>query len=111
MARKAKATAKSAAPIRMLRQAKGPRARFYAADGVDELFAIVTALTSEVSALHERVRTLEEVLEKAKLLRPEAVEAHEPSESSLQARLEAREALIARVFQVLDGLVSPAQQR
>ncbi|MBU3671603.1 MAG: hypothetical protein FGM43_03560 [Sinobacteraceae bacterium] len=97
--------------VRMLRQAKGPRARFYTADGVDELFAIVTALTSEVSTLHERVRTLEELLAKAKVLRADAVEAHEPSEMSLQARLEAREALIERVFQVLDGLVSPAQQR
>jgi hypothetical protein len=111
MARKAKAKAKSAPPLQMLRQAKGPRARFYAADGVDELFAIVTALTSEVSALHERVRTLEELLERAKVLRAEAIEDHEPTESSLEARLEAREALIARVFQVLDGLVSPAQQR
>lgn len=98
-------------PVRLLRRAKGPRARFYSADGVDELFTIVTALTGEVSALHERLRTLEEVLQHAKLLRAEAIEAHEPSELSLQARVEAREALIERVFQVLDGLVSHAQQR
>ncbi|MFM8516751.1 MAG: hypothetical protein ACKODA_02550 [Nevskiaceae bacterium] len=108
MARKAATKSPS---VRMFRQAKGPRARFYMADGVDELFAIVTALTGEVSALNERVRTLEELLEKAKVLRAEAVDAHEPSELSLQARLEAREALIERVFQVLDGLVSPTQRR
>jgi hypothetical protein len=111
MARKAKAKAKAAPPVRMLRHAKGSRARFHAADGVDELFAIVTALTSEVSALQERLRTMEELLEKAKVLRAEAVERHQPTEASLEARLEAREELIARVFQVLDGLVSPAQQR
>jgi chromosome segregation ATPase len=96
---------------RMLRQAKGQRARFYAADGVDELFAIVTALTAEVSATNERLRSLEEALEKAKMLRPNAVEQHELSDASLRARLAEREALIERVFQVLEGLVASPQRR
>lgn len=96
---------------RMLRQAKGQRARFYAADGVDELFAIVTALTAEVSATNERLRSLEEALENAKILRANAVEQHELSDASLHARLAEREALIERVFQVLDGLVASPQRR
>lgn len=98
-------------PVRMHRQAKGQRARFYAADGVDELFAIVTALTAEVSATNERLRSLEEALEQARVLRPNALEQHELSDTSLRARLADREALIERVFQVLDGLVAPKQQR
>ena len=108
MARK---LAAKSAPVRMRRQAKGQRARFYASDGVDELFAIVTALTAEVSATNERLRSLEEALEQARVLRPHALEQHELSDTSLQARLADREALIERVFQVLDGLVVPKQQR
>lgn len=107
----ARRIAGKASPVRMPRQAKGQRARFYASDGVDELFAIVTALTAEVSATNERLRSLEEALEQARVLRPNAVEQHELSDPSLQSRLADREALIERVFQVLDGLVAPKQQR
>lgn len=96
---------------RLPRAAKGKRASFHDTDGVDELFAIAVALTAEISALGERLRTLEAVLEKARRIAPQAVEKHALSAPELAARVAWREALIERVFQVLEVSVAPKRQR
>jgi hypothetical protein len=54
----ARERAAKASPQRTRRQAEGQRDRFDVADGVDGLCAIATALTAELSAANERLRSL-----------------------------------------------------
>ena len=48
---------------RIPRKRRGQRHQFFEADGVDEVLSCVLRLTSEVSALSERLYLLERVLE------------------------------------------------
>jgi len=91
------------APRRLPRLAKGRRAQFHADPATDQLFAIVTALTAELSVAFERIATLEQLLEMGGTLRREVIEAHQPEGDEAEARRRARDALIARVFQVLEA--------
>jgi hypothetical protein len=87
--------------------AKGRRAQFYGEPGVDQLFGIVTALAAELSVAFERIETLERVLEKSGALRRSELETWMPDAAESVARSAAREALIERVFQVLEAYAEP----
>jgi hypothetical protein len=93
---------KPAAPLRLPRVPKGKRPQFFAEAGVDQLFGIVTALTAELSVAFERIETLERILEKHGALHRSEIDAHQPDAAESAARTVAREALIERVFQVLE---------
>ena len=96
---------KQAPPTRLPRTAKGRRAQFFDDPAVDQLFAIVSALTAEVSVVAERLATLERLLVASGGLRDGAIEAYEPVGDEAVARTTEREALIERVFQVLEASV------
>jgi hypothetical protein len=89
------------APIRLPRDPKGRRAQFYDDPAIDQLWAILLALTAEVSVAFDRIDTLERLLEQAGTLRRDEVEGYLPDESASEERNRRREALIQRVFQVL----------
>lgn len=91
------------AALRLPRVPKGKRARFFDEAGVDQLFGIVTALAAELSAASERIETLERVLERRGALRRVDLAAHAPDADEMAERARAREALIERVFQVLEA--------
>ena len=101
----------AAAPVRLPRVPKGGRARFFAEAGTDQLFGIVTALTAELSVAFERIETLERILEKRGALRRSDIESHQPDAAESAARTVAREALIERVFQVLEDYSEPLGSR
>jgi hypothetical protein len=88
--------------VRLPRVPKGKRARFHADANVDRLFAIVTALTAELSVVSERLLTLERVLGARGVLRSDDIESHPIDEDEAAQRLQMREGLIERVFQVLE---------
>lgn len=88
--------------FRLPRVSKGRRAQFHVDPAADQLFAIVTAITAELSVAFERIRTLEAVLQAGGALRPGAVESHVITDQDLSDRAAEREALIQRVFQVLE---------
>jgi len=96
---------------RLPRAAKGKRPRFHKTEGVDELFAVVVALTAEVSVLSERLQTLEAILEKTRKIPRQAIEKHELSDVDLARRAVDREALIERVFQAVEVSVAQKRQR
>jgi hypothetical protein len=100
-----------AAPLRLPRVPKGGRARFFAEAGTDQLFGIVTALTAELSVAFERIETLERILEKRGALQRSEIESHQPDAAESAARTVAREALIERVFQVLEDFSEPRGSR
>jgi len=88
--------------VRLPRIAKGHRPEFHEDPAIDQLFAIVTALTGEVSVLFDRLDTVERLLTEAGVLRAGAVEAHVPDDAAAAVRREHRDELLRRVFAVLE---------
>jgi hypothetical protein len=102
-ARAQKRAATPASPsVRLPRIAKGRRPEFYEDPAIDQLFAIVTALTAEISVLFDRLDTLERLLTEARILRADAVEAYVPDAAAAAIRGERRDELLRRVFAVLE---------
>ena len=90
------------ASARLPREPKGRRAQFYADPAIDQLWAVVTAITAEVSVAFDRLDTLERVLERDGAATRAAIEAYRPDEAASRERSRRREELIARVFEVLN---------
>ena len=66
---------------RIPRKRRGQRHQFFESDGVDEVLSCLLRLTSEVSALSERLYLTERVLEAQGLSVADEVERYEPSEA------------------------------
>ena len=94
----------------MPRKAKGKRAQFYDDPAVDELMAIVISLTAELSVAFERITTLERVLALRGQIELQEIEDYEPQDEEAAERAMEREALIARVFQVLEIIGTDADR-
>jgi len=88
--------------VRLPRIAKGRRAEFHDDPAIDQLFAIATALTGEISVLFDRLDTVERLLTEARVLSAPAIEAYVPDESAAALRGERRDELLRRVFAVLE---------
>ncbi|QMW22435.1 hypothetical protein [Sandaracinobacteroides saxicola] len=80
---------------------RGQRPAFHDQPSIDRLVAMVLALTSEVSVLSDRVRTLEQLGIAAGWLAADAVDSHRPDLPEREAREARREALLNRVFAIL----------
>ena len=93
--------------VHLPRDPKGRRAQFYQDPAIDQLMAIVVALTAEVSVAFERMDTLERLLERAGSLTQADIEAFRPDEAAATQRSRHREELIQRVFQVLSQYARP----
>ncbi len=89
------------------RIAKGRRPEFYEDPAIDQLFAIVTALTGEISVLFDRLDTLERLLDAAGTVPAQAIEAYVPEEAAATLRAERRDELLRRVFAVLELYAAP----
>jgi hypothetical protein len=83
--------------------AKGIRAQFYDDPAIDQLFAIVTALTGEISVAFDRLDTLERVLVQARSLPAGAVESYVAQGDDAERRARNREDLLRRVFAVFEA--------
>jgi hypothetical protein len=91
------------------RIAKGHRPEFYDDPAIDQLFAIVTALTGELSVLSDRLDTVERLLADARVLSTEAIEAYVPDGAAAAVRAERRDELLRRVFAVLESYAAREQ--
>jgi hypothetical protein len=85
------------------RVSKGTRPEFYDDPAIDQVFAIVTALTAEISVLFDRLDTLERVLVEAHRLAPGAVESYLADPETAEMRVRKREELLRRVFAVFEA--------
>jgi hypothetical protein len=97
------AARRPAATVRLPRVSKGRRPEFYENPAVDQLFAIVTALTAEVSVVFDRLDALERVLVRDGTLAGGALEAFLPDAAAAAERSQRRAELVARVFAVLEA--------
>jgi hypothetical protein len=100
-ATKRTATRRKDGPIRLPREPKGRRAQFYEDPAIDQLWAILLALTAEVSVAFDRIDTLERLLARAGTLSLGDVDGFQADEAVSAERNRRREDLIQRVFQVL----------
>jgi hypothetical protein len=88
--------------VRLPRFAKGQRPEFYEDPAIDQLFAIVTALTGELSVLSDRLDTVERLLAQRGTLPAQAIEDYVPDETAAALRAARRDELLRRVFEVLE---------
>ncbi|MDX2143676.1 MAG: hypothetical protein SFV19_10000 [Rhodospirillaceae bacterium] len=81
--------------------AKGKQPQFHDDRAIDQLMAMVTALTAEVSILRDRLDTHERIAEARKLFRKEDVETFQPAPAVVAERSAQRQRLLRKVFRVL----------
>lgn len=90
---------------------KAPRPQFFDDPANDRLTAIITALTTEVAVLSDRLVTLEALLVEKSVLENEAVDSHQLDAEAMAARRQRHAAFTNRVFYVLqeeiDSLAPP----
>jgi hypothetical protein len=102
------ATTPQAQPVdgrRFPTKARGARPTFFDDEGAtDAVVSIVTALAAEVWALHERVASLEAVLEREGVVGSGAVESYRPQGEEAEASAAAAKAFTARVFRVFEEM-------
>ena len=94
---------------RIPRKRRGQRHQFFDADGVDEVLSCVLRLTSEVSALSERLYLTERVLEGQGLNVAVAVESYPLSEADEAAMSAERQRLIETVLAQLGASAQGAE--
>ena len=82
-------------------RAKGKRASFYKDPAVDQLFAIITMLTQELSVAFDRIETIERMLDKDGVICRADIEAYKPDEQEEGERTQRRDEYIGRVFNIL----------
>lgn len=84
------------------RTVKGRRPAFHENAAVDRLIAMMMAMASELSTLRDRIETLEALGADAGWLQPGAVDAYAPDTPERARRDASREAMLARLFYVLE---------
>lgn len=86
---------------RIPRTAKGERPRNFSDPAIDVLLGVVLSLTAEVSVLRDRLKTLEQLLERDKVLDAGEVDAAELSHDELEARARDRAEYLDRVLRAV----------
>ncbi len=81
--------------------AKGHAPKFHEGRAIDQLMAMVTALTAEVAVLRERVDTHERLAEGHRLYGRDEVEAYQPDPAAQKDRSAQRQRLLRKVYRVL----------
>ena len=82
-------------------RSKGKRATFYKDPANDQLFAIITMLTQELSVAFDRIETVERMLDKNGVISRAEIEAYRPDDQEEGERTQRRDEYIGRVFNIL----------
>lgn len=77
---------------------KGKRMRFFESQGVDELVSICMGLAQELWVYRERQATIEDLLDKKKLILNKEIESHTISEEKRSLLDNERQEFIDRIF-------------
>ena len=81
--------------------AKGRRPTFFDDPNIDRLLAMIMALTSEVSVIHERLDIHERLAEKKQIPTPKKIEAYQPTEAVDHWRDQWRAEDVARILRIV----------
>ena len=88
-------------PTQKVWVAKGRTPQFHDDRAIDQLMAMVTALTAEVSILRERVDTHERLAERHRLYNRDEVERYVADPAAAAERGAQRQRLLHKVYRVL----------
>lgn len=84
--------------IQTPRIAKGKRPQYFSDPSLDQMHAMIIALTTEVSVLTDRADLIERLLEQKGTLTRRDIEDWQPDANALTERHDKRETLIRRIF-------------
>jgi len=83
------------------RTVKGRRPKFNTDPAIDNVHAMVMALTAELTVLHDRLDTVERICEAKDIMLTEEIENFVPDKQTLIAREQWRQQLLKRMFYLL----------
>lgn len=86
----------------MTKSAKGKRPIYLNEPELDKMLAILMALAGEVSVLHERLDTLERLIQVKGILSLDEIENYQVDEQVAKEREQWRTEYIARLLQILN---------
>lgn len=90
------------APTRLQRKAKGERPYFFDDPAVDKLVAMIMGLAGEVGVLHDRLDTVERLLETRGLLKRDDIERYSPPARVAAERAAWRETMLGEVLRIIE---------
>ena len=79
----------------------GERPAFFDDPAVDQLLAIIMAMSGELSVLYDRVDSLERLLDDKQVVGRDEVEAYRPNEAAEAERKTRRSEYIQRLFRII----------
>jgi hypothetical protein len=88
-------------PIVLPRRAKGARPAFFKDPAIDQMYAVVIALTQELSVAIDRLDTVERLLDEKGVLSRADIETYREDGAVAEERNARRDDYIGRVFQIL----------
>lgn len=87
------------------RKAKGERPYFFEDPSVDRVIAMVMGLAGEVAVLHDRLDTLERLVEQQGGVKRAAIDAYKPSAAVAAERAAWREGFLSEVLRIVESEV------
>ena len=87
---------------RLQRKAKGERPYFFADPNVDRVVSMVMGLAGEVAVLHDRLDTLERLLEKKGGVKRADIERYKPDAQVAADRAQWREHFLGEVLRIVE---------
>ncbi len=81
-----------------IRNAKGKRPQFYDAAGLDQAMSMILVLASELTAMRDRLDTVERVAAAKGIMLEDDIEAYEPDPAVLAVREERRQQFLSRLY-------------
>ena len=96
-------------PIKITPVNRGQRPAFFDDPAIDQLMAVVMAMSAELSVVTDRVDTIERLLDTKGTLHRADIEAYRPDAAVHSERTERRNEYIARIFRVIreGGEIAP----
>jgi hypothetical protein len=88
--------------VRLKRKAKGERPIFFDDPNVDKVIAMVMGLAGEVAVLHDRLDTVERLLEQCGPVKRAAIDAYVPSPEVATERAAWRETFLGEVLRIVE---------
>ncbi len=87
---------------KLQRKAKGERPYFFEDPNVDKVIAMVMGLAGEVAVLHDRVDTMERLLEKKAGIKRTEIEKYKPTAKVTAERAAWREQFLSEVLRIVE---------
>jgi len=80
---------------------RGKRPAFFDDPAIDQLMAIIMAMSAELSVVYDRVDTIERLLDKNGTLKRDDIEAFRPDQDLEDERNDRRNEYISRLFRII----------